>query len=152
MRKVLISTLFVLTAYGSASAQWGARAGFSGDPDQIYFGAHWNLGQVFENTRFQPSVDIGLGDDIFRIAGNAALHYVWDVNNSSWDPYAGGELTLNYLHFDRAGPGDDNDTEFGLNAAVGIQRSSTTKRALNFELRLGLVDSPDIQAHVGWTF
>ena len=42
---------------------WGIRAGLSSDPDQVYGGVHFNLGEFAKDVRFRPTVELGFGDD-----------------------------------------------------------------------------------------
>jgi hypothetical protein len=157
----LIVSFFAVTSLGLQEAHatdWGPRVGLRSDPDQLFGGVHFDAGEIWENVRFQPSIDIGSGQDILLIAGNAALHYRFTDVNGDWTPYAGGELALQYLDFDidlpagSSGNVDDTDIEIGLSGTVGIEKTLSSGRRLSVELRLGLADTPDFQAHVGWTF
>lgn len=154
LRVLTFCIAIALFAQASASAGWGPRVGLSSDPDQIFGGFQWNLGEVATNLRAMPSAELGLGDDVFRVAGNIGIHYMFTGGTSRWGPYLGGELSLNYLDFDRpAGfAGDDSDTELGISLAAGVETRLTSGKILNLELRFGLENTPDVQVHAGWIF
>ena len=154
LRVLTLCLAVALCAHASASAGWGPRVGLSSDPDQIFGGFQWNVGEIAPHLRAMPSAELGLGDDILRLAGNIGIHYMFTGGTSRWAPYLGGELTLSYLDFDRpAGfTGDDTDTELGLSLAAGVETRLTGGKILNLELRFGLENTPDVQVHAGWIF
>ena len=159
IRSLLVYGMVVLAATGAISAQdfgyrgWGPRVGLSLDPDQAYAGIHLDLGEFARNVRFQPNVEIGMGDDQVLLALNLEAAYLFPVKQS-WMPYAGGGLGLNYVNFDepRGFSGDDDDTDVGLNILGGVQRVRAGAPDFFLELKLGLSDSPDAKFAVGWTF
>lgn len=128
---------------------WGARAGLSGDPDQIYGGVHFNLGEFAKDVRFRPSVELGLGDDLTVLQILAEVHYVFSKART-WKPYLGGGLGFTYVNFDNDHPGDDSDTEISLCPIGGIETRLNQGKKIFFELKLGLTDEdPDIKLGVG---
>ena len=48
--------------------------------------------------------------------------------------------------------GDDSDTDLGVALAGGIETRLAGGNKLNFELRLDLDNTPDVQVHAGWIF
>jgi hypothetical protein len=86
---------------------WGVRAGLSNNPDQVYGGVHWDLGEFAKNVRFRPNVEVGFGDNVNLIMGNAEVHYVFS-QVQVWKPYVGGSTGFLHrrqvrLHGQRAG-------------------------------------------------
>lgn len=151
---------FVLVAaVGTAAAQdfgyraWGPRVGVSADPDQAYAGIHLDMGEFARNVRFQPNVELGLGDDQVLFALNLEAAYLFPIQES-WMPYAGGGIGVNYVNFDRprGASGDDDDTDIGLSVLGGVQRTRASAPDIFVELKIGLSDSPDAKLAVGWTF
>ena len=137
----LLVALFVMA--GPAAAQdAGVRGGLSVDPDQFYFGAHFETSPLVDRLHFRPNVEVGFGEDVTLIAANMEFVYKFPRRNS-WGIYAGGGPALNVYAFD-----DDSNTEAGLNLLVGVENS----RGLFFEFKFGAVDSPDFKFGVGWTF
>ena len=157
--------LAVLTIGTAASATdigfngWGPRVGVTSDPDQVVAGAHFDLGEFTRNLRFQPSVELGLGDDIVSFYGNAMTAYYFPVKGSI-TPYAGAQLTAWLIDFDDE-PGNDPfdddlddglNTEIGLAALGGIETRFKSGTRFLAELQVELTNHPEIKVMVGWTF
>lgn len=130
---------------------WGPRAGLSVDPDQFHLGAHVNLGEFVPNLRFQPNVELGFGDDVFLLMINGETFYLFDVPNTNFRPYAGGELSLVYWRVDTPHVHAD-DLELGLSPVGGIEIPFTKQYVGFFELKLGIADVPDFRVTVGVHF
>jgi opacity protein-like surface antigen len=151
--------LAVLFGAGAAGAQdevgyrgWGPRVGATIEPDQVHFGAHMDFGHFAEHIRFQPNVEVGVGDDLTLVALNFEGSYRFRENWDVWTPYAGGGLGINFLSFDIEGLEDDTDTDFGLNLMAGIERGISGGDRFFLEAKVGLADSPDMKLTAGWTF
>jgi hypothetical protein len=173
---ILALGLLLLPAAASASVGfrgWGPRIGFTLDPDQIHFGAHVHMGEFTRNLRFQPNLELGLGDDLTLFAINFETAYHFETNWTAWRPYAGGGLGINIWDVDHdpaivekrshaarsprllktaAHRHADSDTELGVNLLAGIERSLAGGDRFLFEFKLGLSNSPDIKLAVGWIF
>jgi hypothetical protein len=157
--------LVVLTAATFAPAAeigwngWGPRVGLSSDPDQVVAGAHFDLGEFTRNLRFQPSVEIGLGDDLVSFYGNAMTAYYFPVKGNV-TPYAGAQLTAWLAEFDdEPGPqpfddefDDGFNTEIGLAALGGIETRFKSGTRFLAELQLELTNHPEVKVMAGWTF
>ena len=126
---------------------WGPRVGVSTDPDQVFVGAHWDLGEFTERLRFRPNAQIGFGDDQILFSANAAALWYFSLKGN-WSPYVGGELGIVYQDFDNK----KNDTDIALNAVGGIETGLKNNRRFLLELKLGLAADPDVQLLAGWTF
>ena len=130
----------------SAAAQssgGGLRAGVSGDPDQFYFGGHFDTGFLLERLSFRPNVEVGLGDDITTVAANFEFVYWFPLSGEPWSIYTGGGPSLNVYEFN-----DNTETEPGFNLLVGIQH----RRGIFAEFKLGLIDSPEVKFGIGFSF
>jgi len=145
----------VLLAPASASANgWGPRVGVTMDPDQIHFGAHTYMGDISRRVRFQPNIEVGVGDDLTVAAVNFEALYRFAQNWDVWTPYLGGGVGLNWYNWDGGRfPGrDDSDMRAGLNVVGGIEKGLRGGDRFLLELKLGLSDSPDMKVTAGWTF
>ncbi len=137
---------------GSGLRGWGPRVGLTLDNfDQVHFGGHLDFGNIASHIRFQPNVEIGVGDDITFVAINAEAAYRfasrWDV----WAPYAGGGLGFDIISLD--GPGESgSNTDIGFSALGGIEKGLSSGHRFFTEMKIGLVDAPDIKITAGWTF
>jgi hypothetical protein len=152
MRRSIIITAalalaILLAQAGTASAiGWGPRLGLTMDPDQVHFGAHLDAGYLAGQLRFQPAFEMGFGDNRDLAAFNFDLLYLFNDNLGSWGPYLGGGPALNMVDNGRS------DWDAGLNAVGGIERGLSSGGRFLTELRLGLIDAPDLKWTVGWTF
>jgi hypothetical protein len=137
----------VMTWASVAEAQGpGVRGGVSIDPDQFYFGAHYETDALVDRVHFKPNVEAGLGDDLTTIALNFDFVYKFP-QRSGWRLYAGGGPAVNFYRFDR--PGDDEtESEPGVNFLLGVE----SETGLFFEFKVGAIDSPELKFGVGWSF
>ena len=127
---------------------WGIRAGLSSDPDQVYGGVHFNLGEFYKDVRFRPTVEVGFGDDRTLVQMAAEVHYVFS-KFQAWKPYAGGGLGLTYVNYDDHRR-DGSDTGGSLTAIGGVETELKQGMKLFFEFKLGLAhEDPDIKFGVG---
>jgi hypothetical protein len=128
---------------------WGPRLGASVDPDQVHFGVHLDFGNFAKHVRFQPNLELGLGENVtlITINGEAAYRFLsrWDV----WTPYLGGGLGVNVARFDN---GNSSDTNIGVNLLGGIEKGLSDGDRFFLEAKLSLNDVPDAKVTVGWTF
>ena len=140
--------LLVVSSMPAAAQDAGVRAGLSVDPDQFYFGGHLETGPLVDRLHFRPNLEIGFGDDLTFIGANMEFIYKFP-RRSGWGLYAGGGPALNIFIENNDFPDDDDsDTEAGLNLLLGVENAS----GLFFEIKFGVVDSPDFKFGVGWTF
>jgi len=167
---IAISLLLLLVPGLAAAAQssvgsgigfrgWGLRAGLGVDPDQALFGVQWDLGEFTRNLRFQPDIEIGLGDDVLTFYGTAPVHYVFDVDGS-FKPYAGGGIALGLVNVDEEaddipfGGDAEGDTEFeaGARAIGGLQWERKNGKPFAVEANFGVGDVHDFQVKVWWNW
>ena len=165
MRKLIIlCAVVLLLSAGAVSAQdesvgfkgWGPRVGLTLDPDQIHFGAHADFGNFAKHLRFQPNFEIGFGDDFTIAMLNAEVNYRFSEKWDVWTPYLGGGVGIAFINHDfpdnANGHGDDTNTEFGASVLGGIEKGLSNGDRFFLEVKLGLVDAPDLKITAGWTF
>jgi len=144
-----VSFLLGLVLFSSTPAlaqDGGIRGGISVDPDQFYFGGHFETSPLIDRLYFRPNVEVGFGDDLTLLAANMEFVYKFSINRA-WNLYAGGGPALNVYMFD--GDGDnDSETEAGVNVLVGVEQAN----GLFFEFKVGAIDSPDFKFGVGYTW
>jgi hypothetical protein len=114
-------------------------------------------------VRFQPSAEIGFGDDVTSLTANAMVSYYFPVD-ASVTPYAGGQVTVAFYdfksncegfgrkYFGRNERDCDSETEIGPMAVGGIEMPLSGGSRFLAELNLGFSDTPDIRVIAGWTF
>ena len=141
---LLLAVLFLLSASPASAQDAGIRGGISIDPDQIYFGGHFETPPLIDRLYFRPNLEVGLGDSLTAISVNMEFVYKFP-SKSRWHLYAGAGPAVNF--YDSEGANDTN-TEGGLNLLVGAEQS----RGLFFEFKVGAIDSPNLKFGVGWTF
>jgi opacity protein-like surface antigen len=158
---IYLAVIIALTSIGSptnAMAQealeirfdgWGIRLGLSSDPDQVYGGIHFNLGEFTKDVRFRPTVELGFGDNQTVLHMLTEVHYVFSKPRA-WKPYLGGGLGLTYVNFYNDHSGDTSDIEASLNWIGGVETELNKGKRFFFEFKLGLShDDPDIKFGVG---
>ena len=138
--------LVLLPVQAAAQAHAGIRAGLSVDPDQFFFGGHIETRPILDNVTFRPNAEIGIGDGLTVVAFNIEFAYWIPVRGSAWRVYlgAGPALVIASVHDDGPGRGD-SDAGGGFNILVGAQQ-----RKLFFEMKVGLIDSPELKFTVGY--
>lgn len=145
--KFLLPVLAVLAMATPAGAQGpGVRGGISVDPDQVYFGGHYETDELVDRLFFRPNIELGLGDELVTTSLNMEFVYKFP-SRSDWQLYVGGGPAVNFYSFDRP-RGEGTETEGGLHFLFGAEN----RRGLLFEIKVGAIDSPDVKFGVGWTF
>ena len=145
-RTLLFATLVagLMFAATPASAQsFGVRAGASADPDQFFFGGHYETRPLMKNLTFRPNIEVGVGDNVTTVAFNIEFAYWIDLNNKPWRLYLGGGPAANLYDSD-----DNTDLQGGFNLLVGAQH----RGGLFGEFKVGLIDSPEVKFTVGYAF
>ena len=141
-------------AQGTLTSGVGPRIGFSSDPDQFLVGGQLTLGPVAPSLTFDPSLELGFGDNLTVIAVNLDLHYHFNTN-TTWRPYVGAGATINWVDFDNDfyGSGRESDTRAGGGIVVGVGAPTGSGNRFFTELKLGLSsDVPDLKLVAGWNF
>lgn len=160
-RLTILTTLLLLLGAGSVSAQqrglgfrgWGPRLGLTVDPDQVHFGVHADFGDFTQRFRFQPNIEMGVGDGYttaaFNLEGSYRFRNQWDV----WSPYVGGGLGVMYWdRNDDFPPPRGSNAESAVSILVGIEKPISERDRVFFETKVGLVDAPDLRLTLGWIF
>jgi hypothetical protein len=137
---LLVSALTIAPAQAQTRA--GVQGGASLEPDQAYVGSHLVTPPLLENLRLRPSVDVGFGDHLTLVAFNFEFLYTF-LSRPLWSAYAGAGPAINYYNFDGG-----SDTEGGFNILFGAQH----RDGLFLEMKVGMMESPDLKFGVGYTF
>ncbi len=148
---LLIPTISAASGEDVGHRGWGPRFGVTSGPDQVHFGLHTDFGNFSDHVRFQPNFELGVGDDRTVGALNFEAAYRFSESYTSWSPYVGGGLGVNFVSSDR-GFRDGTNTDAGLNALVGIEKGLASGDRFFTETKFGLTDSPDFKLTFGWTF
>jgi hypothetical protein len=130
--------------------QWGVRGGVSADPDQFFVGGHYETRPIVERLTFKPNVEIGFDDESMLAAINFDIAWTIPVRNKPFSVYFGGGPSVNIFNRDDDGdpPGDEDHVGPGFNFMGGLQLN----QGLFFEIKLGVVDSPDFKFTIGYAF
>jgi hypothetical protein len=157
-KNLLLVGLFLLLPVAAPAApalemEFGPRAGISVSPDQVFAGGQLSLSGFAPDWSFDPSLELGFGDDLTVIAVNLDGLYHLRLRGSDWRPYVGGGLGLAFASWD-APPGlrDHNDSDVGLNAVLGFRAPAGARHHWFTELRLGITDLPDLKVTGGFLF
>jgi hypothetical protein len=146
----------VLLLAGAASAEFrgvGPRFGVGSDPDQFMVGLHADAGRFATNVRFQPDLEVGMGDDQTVVSFTLPAHYLFPASGDV-RPYMGGGLGIGVQDRDygRNYDGDDTDVEMGLVIAGGAQWQMSGSNLFLLELNLIAGDLHDFEFVAGFTF
>src|SRR5262245_45778775 len=145
------AAIVIAVLLAGASASWGQgfgpRFGLTSDPDQVHLGLHLPTLRMSPHLGFMVSFEAGVGDDTTLFSGNFDFKYVFSAHAGTWHPYMGGGPALHLADHDQF----DDQMEVGLGIIGGMQ--TVTKGGGFFaEMRIGVVDSPDLKFTVGWMF
>ena len=150
---MMFLTVAFCAAAGAARAQTpgavGVRAGVSGSPDQFYAGLHYESAPFVEQLRFRPNLEIGVGNDQTLVALNFEFAYYVPLDTgrrngrSVWSLYVGAGPALVIDRFT-----NNTNTGGGFNILIGAQHQG----GFFTELKVGMIDSPNVKFGVGYTF
>ncbi len=146
-----LALLGLFMAVGTGLAQqplgfksWGLRAGVTIDPDQVHVGFHINAGEFAPRVRFQPSFEVGFGND--EVVGAINIDALYTFRKPSWRPYLGGGLGVALVSPTGDRHGDFN-ARAGLNLIGGFEWGPRGRYLL--ELRAGVGDLPSLKLTAG---
>jgi len=138
----LVASLLLFATPANAQT-FGVRAGASADPDQFFFGGHYETKPLMKDLTFRPNIEVGFGDDVTLVAFNIEFAYWIDLNNKPWKLYVGG------------GPAaivSDTDTSTDFNGGFNLLVGAQHRGGLFGEFKVGLIDSPEVKFTVGYVF
>jgi opacity protein-like surface antigen len=92
-----------------------------------------------------------LSDDVTMLNVNADLAYRFSSDWGQWSPYLGGGLGF-YSWGDDRGLRSDSHNDLGASVLGGLETGVSSGNRFFMEMKLGLVDAPDMKLGVGWTF
>ena len=148
--RTIVAAVSLVVIAAPARAQGigvGPRVGASVDPDQFYFGGHFESGELVESLRFRPNVEVGVGNDLTLVAVNFEFIYRLPPNAPRlprmWHLYVGGGPALNIYRFR-----EESQSEGGFNFLIGFAHSG----GLFAEAKVGALKSPEFKFGVGYTF
>jgi hypothetical protein len=142
-RAAAIVVLLLVSASAASAQTAGLRVGASADPDQFYFGGHYETRPLVDRLRFRPNIELGVGDDVTTTALNFEFAYHFPDASGGWHFYGGAGPALNI--YKRNG---DSDAEGGFNVLLGIEH----RGGLFFEIKAGAIDSPNFKIGFGYIF
>lgn len=141
----VMAVVMLIVSSQTASAQGpGVRAGVSVNPDQFYFGGHYETGELIDQLYLRPNLEVGVGDDVTLVAVNLEAIYKIPLKNRRGTTfYVGGGPAINWYDRD-----DQSDAKAGLNLLAGLEFNER----FFLEIKGGVADSPDLKIGVGYTF
>jgi len=133
---------------------WGPRLGLSSNPDQFVIGGQLDFREFTPGLSISPNLEFGVGDNATWTALNADVKHHFVVQGSTWRPYLGGGLSVNFWNYNStfAGVPDASGTETGFNLILGAAVPTRTGSRFFTEVRLGVGDIPDMKVMAGWNF
>ncbi len=157
LKKLLIvGALALLPTLAHAEATLttaGPRAGLSVSPDQLVVGGQLSVRGFAPNWSFDPSLELGFGDDQQVVALNFDAYYRFRLESTDWRPYAGAGLGIAFDSWDAAPEvRDHSETQVGLNVVGGFHIPTRSGNDWFLELRLGVGDIPSMKVMTGLNF
>lgn len=153
---VLLSFSVIAGAAAAADefevSKYGARLGFSSNPDQFTVGGYAQLGELAPKLSMRPSMDLGWGDDVFSWLTNLDLQY--SFAGTSVVPFVGAGLGIAYYNFSEPEgyTGDSSDTSVGLGVYGGAEMDLGDYKSGYIEARFGVDEMPDFKLTLGFGF
>jgi hypothetical protein len=141
-RLASLGGVLLLVSSPALAQTFGVRAGASFDPDQFFFGGHYETVPLADRVTFRPNVEVGVGNDLTLVALNFELAYKFPTSKP-WGVYAGGGPALNIFRIQ-----DQSETEGGFNLLLGIEH----RHGLFGEIKAGAIDSPNFKITIGYIF
>ena len=150
---LLLATAPVL-AQDLGLRRWGPRAGVADNPDQIVLGAQADFGEFIPRLRFQPDVELGLGDDHTILSFSAPVHYLLPLEGN-FTLYGGGGIMVGWIDEDenarRRVDEDGSEIDISPMLAGGVEWPVGRQRIL-VELKAAGGEQQDLKLMVGWMF
>ena len=155
--RIASASLFAAVVAFSASpaaAQFGVRAGYSFNPDQVVLGAHYMVPIGTSGLHFVPSAEVAFGDSLFTLYGNGDLVYRFSAGGSV-KPYLGGGVSVVNRDPDDVEVAGvtvkrESKTEVGFSALGGAWFNAGGSTPWFIEGKFGLDDkTPDVKVMVG---
>lgn len=110
-----------------------------------------DAGRITPRVRFQPDVELGIGDDFVILGFTAPVHYRFPVTGDVL-PYAGGGVTIGFVDWDSHGHGDSSDTEAAIDLIGGVEWQLRSGSLFFVEADILVGNLQDFQLIAGWTF
>lgn len=148
---VLVSTVLFASAALAQDGEgraYGLRLGYGMDPDQFVAGLQADMGSIYRNIHFVPSIDGGFGDHVTTLSFNADFKGFLPLPKSSVAFYGLAGPTLTYWMLDEV----DDDLEIGLSLGVGARIAFGDSGWYNVEARFGAGDIPEFKILMGLLF
>lgn len=144
-RAASLTMACLLLAAARVDAQgWAARAGANVNPDQVFLGAAYEIGPLADRVWLEPGGAIGFGNDATLLAANGDIVYrLWRPRRGPWRLDVGGGPAINHYRL-----ATYSQTEAGVTALASLRHA----RGWSTDVRVGFLDSPDLQLGVGYRF
>ncbi len=138
---ILLILIALLPFSSSAGAVIGPRTGYDFDSDSFVLGVEAELGRVFQNFRFAPSLDFELGDNSITALNADFRLYLFHLPETGLHFYGsvGPTILLNSSN------GKDGRSEIGLSLVAGMKIPMKGKKRYNLETRFGFGDIPEFK-------
>ena len=143
-RLIVCTFAFVVGTTAAAHAQgWSVNGQLLVNPDQVAFGANYELGPITDRVWLQPNGTVGIGNDITTLAANFDVMYRAWQPKGPWRIDVGGGPAINHYSFT-----DHAETDAGFNLVGALVNTNGWVT----ELRIGFIDSPDLSIGLGYRF
>jgi hypothetical protein len=135
------AAVLLLTTVHAEAQGIGFQGGVSVDPEQPFFGTHYETGELFQNFRFRPGIDGGFSGDFSLATLNIEFLYHISISRS-WSMYQGGGPAVIFLR-----QNDQTSTHAGSFFTFGFAHEN----GFFTDFKLGTGMSPVLKFAAGYT-
>jgi hypothetical protein len=143
-RFILPSALFtvlLITTVPAGAQGIGFQGGVTVDPEQTFFGTHYETGEIVQNFRFRPGIDGSFGGDFSLATLNFEFLYHFPIGRT-WSIYQGGGPAVIFVR-----QNDHTSTHAGSFYTFGFAHEN----GFFTDFKLGTGNSPTLKFGVGFT-
>lgn len=135
------AAVLLLTNTPARAQGIGFQGGVTVDPEQAFFGTHFETGELFQNFRFRPGLDGAFGGDFSLATINVEFLYHFAIGRS-WSVYQGGGPAVVFLR-----QNDHTSTHGGSFYTFGFAHEN----GFFTDFKVGTGTSPTLKFGVGFT-
>ena len=145
LRGSLVAAVLLLITADARAQGIGFQAGATVDPEQIFFGTHFESGDIMRGLRFKPSIDGGFGNGFTLATVNLEFLFHIPLGRSGWSLYQGGGPAIVMIRIDD--PVEDLSVHAGSVLTFGFAHAG----GFFTDFKFGGGDSPQLKFVAGYT-
>jgi hypothetical protein len=142
---LMLGAVLLLPSTPARAQGIGFQGGVTVDPEQYFFGTHFESGDIYRGLKFKPSIDGGFGQGFTLATVNLEFLFHIPLGRSGWSLYQGGGPAIVMI---RVGdPVDDLSVHAGSVLTFGFAH----RDGFFSDFKFGGGDSPQLKFVAGYT-